>query len=93
MYFGIFNRDKRPLHIKSNETNWKVSLNDTVIPLGQCVSNIDFHMWIVLLLATLFWLVRLAFVVYNIIYNWEIRAFYRTALGIQDVSNLTFRIS
>lgn len=82
----LSNRDQPPSHVDiTKEPQWKVSLNDTVLSAGECIANIDFHMWIVLLVAMLFWVTRLAFVVYNIIYNWEIRAFYRTALGIQDV--------
>ncbi|ODN05930.1 Autophagy-related protein 9A [Orchesella cincta] len=87
--YPVLFKDKPP---KTNSTTGKVSLDDALIPAGECIANIDFHMWVVLLVALLFWLTRLAFVVYNIVYNWEIRAFYRTALGIQDseLDNLTW---
>lgn len=71
-----------------NETNpgHKVTLHDAFIPAGKCISQFSFTMWFTLAIALIFWIVRLIFVGYNTVLNWEIRAFYRTALGIYDVS-------
>lgn len=60
-------------------------MDQAVIPMGECVAGFNFWMWTILIVAAVFWLLRLVFVIYNTSLNWEIRAFYRTALGIADV--------
>ena len=64
----------------------KVTLGDALVPGGQCVAGFGLMMWVTLFIAIVFWVIRLIFVGYNTVLNWEIRAFYRTALGIFDVS-------
>ncbi|XP_021948196.1 autophagy-related protein 9A [Folsomia candida] len=70
----------------------KITLDQAVIPMGECVAGFNFWMWTILIVAAVFWLLRLVFVIYNTSLNWEIRAFYRTALGIADIDidNLTW---
>jgi len=41
-------------------------------------------MWITILVALAFWLLRAVFVVYNTAQNWDTRAFYHSALGISE---------
>jgi hypothetical protein len=77
--------DYRDKAVNTTSTSGKIGLHDAIIPAGQCISEFSPWMWIVLLVALIFWLLRLVFVIYNTSLNWEIRAFYRTALGIADV--------
>jgi len=69
-----------------NTTNGKVHLSDIIIPPGKCVSNVTSLGWLIVIIALVFWLLRFAYVMYSTFLNWEIRAFYRTALGVADVS-------
>jgi len=75
-------RDKK---VDAPDPSGKIGLHDAIIPVGKCIADFNPWMWIILLIALVFWLLRLAFVIYNTSLNWEIRAFYRTALGITDV--------
>jgi hypothetical protein len=83
MRFSHVSRDKT---VNKADPTAKVTLDDALIPAGVCVASFGLMMWVTLVVAGFFWLFRLIFVGYNTVLNWEIRAFYRTALGIHDVS-------
>ncbi|XP_023932449.1 autophagy-related protein 9A [Lingula anatina] len=70
----------------------KVTIAESVIPLDQCVSSVRPFVAICLLVAAVFWVLRLIKVVYNVLKYWEIRAFYLTALKISadELPNLTW---
>lgn len=79
--------------VEGAPVNAKVALDDAIVGVGPCVGSFGVMMWGTLFIALLFWLIRLIFVIYNTILNWEIRAFYRTALGISDVSSVDSKVA
>lgn len=64
----------------------KVTLPDTIYPPSECIASIPAKSWLVLALATLFWLFRSIKTIFNGIQYWDIKKFYNTALKINDVS-------
>ena len=64
----------------------KVSLADAVIPAGQCIAGFGPMIWIIIVIANVFWTVYLIVIIWETIGNWQIRSFFQNALGIQDVS-------
>ncbi|CAH1368694.1 unnamed protein product [Tenebrio molitor] len=70
----------------------KVTLHDVVLPVGQCVSNFTALTWIALIIATLFWILKLIKGVYHLFHFWDIKLFYKYALKIEDseLDNLTW---
>lgn len=71
----------------------KVSVWDVILPSGQCMSGLPLWLVLCLLVASLFWLMRAARVVYNCVQFWEIRNFYNSVLQINDcdLDNLTWQ--
>ncbi|XP_074659348.1 autophagy-related protein 9A-like [Tubulanus polymorphus] len=70
----------------------KVTIPETVIPFNQCVRGFNPMIVICLLIALVFWILRVIKVIYNIFKYCEIRAFYLYALKISaaDLSNMTW---
>lgn len=70
----------------------KVSLNDVVIPFGQCRKNFGLFTWLGLIIASFVWLLKLLKGVYHMVHFWDIKQFFNTALEIEDseLDNLTW---
>ncbi|XP_037562006.1 autophagy-related protein 9A-like isoform X1 [Dermacentor silvarum] len=85
--YPVLFRNKPPPH---NGT--KVTMNDVVIPSGQCVARFGFFTWLSLVVATVYWLFRAIRVACHLIQFIEIRAFYVHALHISasDLDNMTW---
>ncbi|KAA0704476.1 Autophagy-related protein 9A APG9-like 1 [Triplophysa tibetana] len=73
----------------------KVTLPDAILPGEQCTERIQGNSWIIFLLimASIFWIYRLAKVIWNVLSYWEIRQFYIKALRIQmdELCNFTWQ--
>ena len=65
----------------------KTTLWDVLLPAGQCMARPPAAVVLCLLVAALFWLLRLVKVGYNFVQFWEIKVFFNSALGISDVSD------
>uniref|UniRef100_A0A224YUB5 Autophagy-related protein 9 n=1 Tax=Rhipicephalus zambeziensis TaxID=60191 RepID=A0A224YUB5_9ACAR len=85
--YPVLFRNRPPPH---NGT--KVTINDVVIPSGQCVARFGFFTWLSLVVATVYWLFRAIRVACHLIQFIEIRAFYVHALHISssDLDNMTW---
>ena len=70
----------------STDIHGKITIPEVIYPIDQCVGGFGFPMWLTLFVALIFWSIRLIRVVRNTALNLEIRAFYQSALGVQDVS-------
>lgn len=70
----------------------KTTIDEAVIPTGQCIHSFDFPITVSLVVALIFWLFRVVKVTYNIFQYFEIRSFYLTALKISasDLPNMTW---
>lgn len=64
----------------------KVTLDDVMNPIGECISSITATSWIILFIAMLFWQFRTIKVIYHAVQYYDIKKFYNTALKIDDVS-------
>uniref|UniRef100_A0A1B6D492 Autophagy-related protein 9 n=1 Tax=Clastoptera arizonana TaxID=38151 RepID=A0A1B6D492_9HEMI len=93
----LFNCINYPVLFRDNENNStvnnrKIALSDAVLSTGQCIENIPLHWWCVIFVSIIFWLFRAVRVVYHIFQYWNIKAFFNTALKIQDseLDNVTW---
>ncbi|KAG5882034.1 hypothetical protein JTB14_003432 [Gonioctena quinquepunctata] len=70
----------------------KVTLADVIYPLNECVNNFTFLSWFLLIAASAVWILKFLTRCYQMIYFWDIKQFYNTALNIQDeeLDNLTW---
>jgi autophagy-related protein 9 len=91
-YKTLFQNQKVINDQVNNSIVKKNTLNDVVYPLGQCVNQLSFSMWITLIIVVVFWLFRLIKAIYNISRYAEIRSFYINALNINtnDLPNITW---
>lgn len=64
----------------------KISLSDAIVPSDQCVANVSFFWWLIIVLAVVLWMIRAIRVFYHLFHYWNIKAFFNLALKIQDVS-------
>lgn len=85
--YQVLFRNKPPPH---NGT--KVTVNDVVIPCGQCISSFGFFSWLSVVVAWLYWVFRAIRVACHFVQFLEIRAFYVHALHISasDLDNMTW---
>ena len=60
----------------------KVTLSDVVVSPGECVSNFSPTLWIFLIIAFIFWVLRFVGAMYHFFQHLEIRNFYKSALHI-----------
>ncbi|CAG7829535.1 unnamed protein product [Allacma fusca] len=70
----------------------KITIPEVIYSTNVCVANFGFPMWLTLVVAFIFWIIRLIRVIRNTFLNLEIRYFYQMALGVQDceLDNLTW---
>ncbi|XP_006825096.1 autophagy-related protein 9A-like [Saccoglossus kowalevskii] len=70
----------------------KVTLGDAIIPLDQCTSSLDPIIVICIIIAGVFWILRLVKVIYHFFQFWEIKSFYTNALKIstEELLNTTW---
>lgn len=91
----LFNCVDYPILFKDkslNGTGAKVTLSDAILPTDQCVAYFGALEWTVIIVASLFWILRLIKVIYNLFQYWDVRAFFNTALNIRDcdLDNVTW---
>ncbi|XP_064647914.1 autophagy-related protein 9A-like [Lineus longissimus] len=70
----------------------KVTIPESVIPINQCIGQLNSAIVICLIIALVFWMFRFIKIIYNVFRYSEIRAFYINALKItaDDMSNMTW---
>ncbi|XP_037038233.1 autophagy-related protein 9A isoform X2 [Bradysia coprophila] len=80
----------REVPLAHNKT--KVTLDDVMYPVGECISSITATSWIILFIAMLFWQFRTIKVIYHALQYYDIKKFYNSALKIDDseIDNLTW---
>lgn len=81
---------------KNNTTNnspsHKTSISDVILSTSECVASMGLITWICILVAAIFWILRLVKVLYHCTQFWDIKLFFNTALKIDDcdLDNLTW---
>nr|XP_023014108.1 autophagy-related protein 9A-like [Leptinotarsa decemlineata]XP_023014109.1 autophagy-related protein 9A-like [Leptinotarsa decemlineata] len=70
----------------------KVTLSDVILPLHECVENFTIWTWFFLIIASSVWILKFLVRCYQMVYYWDIKQFYNTALNVQDcdLDNLTW---
>ncbi|KAL3831621.1 hypothetical protein ACJMK2_023354 [Sinanodonta woodiana] len=78
--------------VYTNGTVRKITIPEVILPLGQCIQKFDFILSLCLLVALVFWILRVVKVVFNVFKYMEMRSFYLTALNISsyDMPNMTW---
>ncbi|KAK3580575.1 hypothetical protein CHS0354_002669 [Potamilus streckersoni] len=78
--------------VYTNGTVRKITIPDVILPFGQCIQKFDFMLSACLLVALVFWILRVVKVVFNVFKYLEMRSFYITALKISsyDLPNMTW---
>ncbi|ESP03176.1 hypothetical protein LOTGIDRAFT_137839 [Lottia gigantea] len=73
-------------------TTHKVTIEEAVYSTDQCLDRFDFTLIVCLIIASVFWLLRLVKVIYNVFKYSEIRSFFLSALNISavDLPNMTW---
>lgn len=89
--YDILFRNRFPSTLKLNETD-KITLNDVIRTHDQCMEHYSWTLVIVILLASVFWVLRLGHASFTFFQFWEIKLFFNRALGIhdQDLGNITW---
>ena len=74
------------------DNHTKISISDVIIPMDKCVDNFGGLTVLVLLIASLYLLIRSVKVLYHLCQYWDIKKFYNTALNIDDANldNITW---
>ncbi|KAK3892909.1 hypothetical protein Pcinc_003249 [Petrolisthes cinctipes] len=87
--YDMLFRNKYPEHVNLTD---KVRLPDAIYTYEECTDNISWKLVLVLVLASLFWLLRLAHISYLFFQFWEIKQFFNKALEVQDkdLNNITW---
>lgn len=70
----------------------KVTLSDVLLPINEVVSNFGGFTWLTLILAAIFFILKLIRGIYSLSNFWEIKRFYNDVLKIHDseLDNLTW---
>ncbi|XP_014257003.1 autophagy-related protein 9A [Cimex lectularius] len=70
----------------------KVALSDVIYTKDVCVEHMGVFWWTVIILAVVFWLIRLVRVLLHVFHFWDVKAFFNTALKISDseLENMTW---
>ncbi|XP_076633465.1 autophagy-related protein 9 [Colletes latitarsis] len=76
----------------TNSTSHKTSINDAILSTGECTASMNLITWTCILVAAIFWILRLVKVLYHLTQFWDIKQFFNTALKIDDcdLDNLTW---
>ncbi|XP_039280518.1 autophagy-related protein 9A isoform X1 [Nilaparvata lugens] len=72
--------------------NEKVSLSDALLGCHECVQTFDTKIWCIIIIASIFWLLRAVKVFYHLFQFYDVKAFYNVALKINDgdLDNVTW---
>jgi len=75
-----------------NSTTSKVTISDAIYPADKCLSNFNSVHWCIIIFALLFWMLRAVKVLYHIFQYWDVKAFFNSALKINDsdLDNVTW---
>lgn len=86
--YSILFRDKVP----GSDPTHKTTLMDAIIPADEWLGKVTFTWWFVFFVAVVFWLIRAIRVVYHLFQYWNIKAFFNSALKINDndLDNVTW---
>ncbi|XP_045604603.1 autophagy-related protein 9A [Procambarus clarkii] len=89
--YDILFRNKFPPDIDFNVTD-KITLPDVIRTHDECMQHFSWRLVFVILLATVFWLLRLVHAGFTFFQFWEIKLFFNKALGIhdKDLGNITW---
>ncbi|XP_031789618.1 autophagy-related protein 9 isoform X1 [Nasonia vitripennis] len=84
--YSILFKDKRP----SNTD--KISISDAILSSKECLASMGLVTWISILVASIFWFLRVVKVLYHFVQYWDIKSFFNIALKINDndLDNLTW---
>ncbi|RZF35752.1 hypothetical protein LSTR_LSTR012050 [Laodelphax striatellus] len=88
-YEILFKNKSPPM---KNKTNEKVSLSDALLGCHECVQTFDTKIWCIMIIASIFWLLRAVKVFYHLFQYYDVKAFYNVALKIndRDLDNVTW---
>lgn len=64
----------------------RITLDEAILPYGECIDAITLSGWCVIFLSTLFWVFRLIRFFYHAVQYYDIKKFFNNALKIDDVS-------
>ncbi|KAG7172558.1 autophagy-related protein 9A-like [Homarus americanus] len=89
--YDILFRNKFPPDFNVTLTD-KITLPDAIRTHDQCMEHYTWKMVIVILLASVFWVLRLFHAGFTFFQFWEIKLFFNKALGIhdQELGNITW---
>lgn len=89
--YDILFRNHYPPGFKFNETD-KITIHDVVRTHDQCMEHFSWKLVIFVLMASVFWTLRLIYAGVTFFQYWEIKLFFNKALGIQDqdLGNITW---
>ncbi|XP_047498718.1 autophagy-related protein 9A-like [Penaeus chinensis] len=89
--YDILFRNKFPVNFNPNVTD-KITLPDVIRTHDQCMEHYTWKLVMVILLASVFWFLRLVHAGFTFFQFWEIKLFFNKALGIQDqdLGNITW---
>ncbi|XP_076032252.1 autophagy-related protein 9 [Oratosquilla oratoria] len=75
-----------------NSTHVKVSLSEAFLSRSECADNMSWDIELLIILASVFWVLRLIHALLSFFHFWEIKCFYNSALKIQDseLDNMTW---
>ncbi|XP_073976730.1 autophagy-related protein 9 [Rhodnius prolixus] len=81
----------QPLNSTSN-AGGKLTISDVVYPTEVCLNRMTGLHWSVIIVAIVFWLLRAIKVLYHAFQYWDVKAFFNTALKINDcdLDNVTW---
>ncbi|XP_043262853.1 autophagy-related protein 9A [Colletes gigas] len=76
----------------TNSTSHKTSISDAILSTSECTASMNVITWTCILVAAIFWILRLVKVLYHLTQFWDIKQFFNTALKIDDcdLDNLTW---
>lgn len=67
-------------------------MTDAFLPIQKCSQGVGLITWIFIIIATIFWILRLVKCLYHLAHYWDIKLFFNTALKIEDkeLQNVTW---
>lgn len=76
--------------ITNKTVNQKVTLSDALLTCDQCISNMGFWTWLIIMISFVVWIYHAVKFLSHVFQYWDVKAFFNTALKISDVSILMF---